>query len=246
MAQSRSSEPRSGRVAALPGTGWAAQRRSSEEAERVFPGRGMGQGKDAPGSSLSVCSCRNRAGLSSLNLLIWSTQLAAVLTSPGGEPCSVGSRVQPVWPGRLHAPQLQAASEIPAQLLPPGSPGPEHSSPTAWSLPCAWAGGPRAEGVLTEDSQSRRKSTLRYALMPSMAPGRVTPRRSRANRTTYGMVAVTHTTWESTAPSSGLGVTPVGGLVLGSPSPRTPAGAGSARAHCTGRGRSPSRNFPGD
>lgn len=55
--------------------------------------------------------------------------------------------------------------------------------------------GPRAEGALTEASQSRWKSTLRYALMPSTAPGRVTPRRSSAKRTTYGMVAVIHTTW---------------------------------------------------
>ena len=56
-------------------------------------------------------------------------------------------------------------------------------------------GGPRAEGALTEASQSRWKSTLRYALMPSTAPGRVMPRRSSAKRTTYGMVAVIHTTW---------------------------------------------------
>ena len=55
--------------------------------------------------------------------------------------------------------------------------------------------GPRAEGALTEASQSRWKSTLRYALMPSTAPGRVMPRRSSAKRTTYGMVAVIHTTW---------------------------------------------------
>lgn len=31
--------------------------------------------------------------------------------------------------------------------------------------------------------------------MPSTAPGRVMPRRSNAKRTTYGMVAVIHTTW---------------------------------------------------
>lgn len=89
------------------------------------------------------------------------------------------------WVGPAHSGGVRIA----ARLQPLGSP--------AWDVePHDPRGlGPRAEGALTEASQSRRKSTLRYALMPSTAPGRVTPRRSSAKRTTYGMVAVIHTTW---------------------------------------------------
>lgn len=107
----------------------------------------------------------------------------------------------------------------------------------AWSLPVHVDWGPRVEGILTEDSQSRWKSTLRYALMPSTAPGRVIPRRSRAKRTTYGMVAVIHTTWESNAspgstshPLAGWPrLTLVGGLWLGTHHPKHSQDARSAR-----------------
>lgn len=64
-------------------------------------------------------------------------------------------------------------------LLPPNSGG-----SLAPRLPARGDRGPRAAGILTDASRSRWKSTLRYALMPSTAPGRVMPRRSRANSTT--------------------------------------------------------------
>lgn len=71
----------------------------------------------------------------------------------------VGSRVQPLWPGHLHVPHLQAESEIPAPLLPPGSPepAPEHSSPMVWSLPVCvarWAvGGGHTHRRLAEPTE---------------------------------------------------------------------------------------------
>ena len=119
-----------------------------------------------------------------LTALLWSIQLLAVPTWP-----------LPTWTGNSAgwAQHTAGRVRVAARLQTLGSP--------AWDVephepPGSPHGlGPRAEGMLTEASQSRWKSTLRYALMPSTAPGSVTPRRSSAKRTTYGMVAVTHTTW---------------------------------------------------
>ena len=48
--------------------------------------------------------------------------------------------------------------------------------------------------ILTTELLSFSKSGFKKCLMPSIAPGKVTPRISRINKTTYGNTAVNQTT----------------------------------------------------
>lgn len=167
--------------------------------------RGGPRGRCRVEAAFCSVPAETEQGTCSPNFLIGSIQLPAVPAGPS------------VWPdgalgGRGPGP-VDTAGQVrgsgPAAAF--GVPAPKRGgSPAARSLLARAHSGATSEAVLTEDSQSRWKSTLRYARMPSTAPGRVSPRRSRAKRTAYGMVAVIHTTWESRVPPGVTGHPPAG------------------------------------